>query len=259
MLFSHTDELLWFAFKFYLWQRSYKDHNVKLVTEKVVICFQILSLTTFLQVLLLCAIPTAVVICFQILSLTTFLQAFWNELMNSYCCDLLSSFIFDNVLTRVKRQERAQERCDLLSNFIFDNVLTRVQGLLVIVHRCDLLSNFIFDNVLTSSTNRPSSKTALWFAFKFYLWQRSYKKQQRFLQKNWVVICFQILSLTTFLQATELRVKPFHRCDLLSNFIFDNVLTSVWWFNIANFELWFAFKFYLWQRSYKNSWCSVAY
>ena len=39
-------------------------------------------------------------------------------------CDLLSNFIFDNVLTIEHWKQHLKECCDLLSNFIFDNVLT---------------------------------------------------------------------------------------------------------------------------------------
>ena len=117
-----------------------------------------------------------VVICFQILSLTTFLQVAFN---------------------------------------IFRNYIS-----------CDLLSNFIFDNVLTSFWWIYITPSVLWFAFKFYLWQRSYKLYKIYLVLLKVVICFQILSLTTFLQVKHVKALLIWRCDLLSNFIFDNVLTS---------------------------------
>ena len=116
-----------------------------------------------------------VVICFQILSLTTFLQLLMNFLHQQSSCDLLSNFIFDNVLTIVLLSLKMRLSCDLLSNFIFDNVLTISSG----VNRCSPL---------------------LWFAFKFYLWQRSYNKFTTTKTHKTVVICFQILSLTTFLQ-----------------------------------------------------------
>ena len=91
----------------------------------------------------------------------------------------------------------------------------------------------------------------MWFAFKFYLWQRSYKRKQEYLRCNRVVICFQILSLTTFLQELLVATHTVGCCDLLSNFIFDNVLTRSLFVFYRNAPLWFAFKFYLWQRSYK--------
>ena len=144
-----------------------------------------------------------VVICFQILSLTTFLQVTLIQ-----CCIVLS--------------------CDLLSNFIFDNVLTSTQTKNVRIVCCDLLSNFIFDNVLTRISRGAISTIKLWFAFKFYLWQRSYKFKLFVCVQVVVVICFQILSLTTFLQAEQSGPVESTGCDLLSNFIFDNVLTSEW-------------------------------
>jgi len=65
-----------------------------------VICFQILSLTTFLQADEKLFNQLQVVICFQILSLTTFLQVQDYIKLKILSCDLLSNFIFDNVLTR---------------------------------------------------------------------------------------------------------------------------------------------------------------
>jgi len=269
--------LLWFAFKFYLWQRSYKLSSQVLLSQQVVICFQILSLTTFLQA---------------------------NNTMtkNEISCDLLSNFIFDNVLTsllenrwRIRRLWFAfkfylwqrsyklsaisidccwvvicfqilslttflqvnliliylRTSCDLLSNFIFDNVLTRENNRRYRWASCDLLSNFIFDNVLTREKVMNDNESKLWFAFKFYLWQRSYKKLRQQMRHRYVVICFQILSLTTFLQVVERMKRSEISCDLLSNFIFDNVLTRKLAKQIHCCKLWFAFKFYLWQRSYK--------
>ena len=140
------------AFKFYLWQRSYKALTWKRHTMIVVICFQILSLTTFLQ--------------------------------------------------------------DYKTGFNVN-------------YSCDLLSNFIFDNVLTSGWLSLSVWIVLWFAFKFYLWQRSYMLGIEYSRCYGVVICFQILSLTTFLQVLLKIAAELVSCDLLSNFIFDNVLTRV--------------------------------
>ena len=140
---------LWFAFKFYLWQRSYKLRQKHLHRIVVVICFQILSLTTFLQVSASAMRTSMVVICFQILSLTTFLQVIQKYQQGQkvvICFQILSltTFLQENNLRR-----RMFGSCDLLSNFIFDNVLTRGKRAVYLERSCDLLSNFIFDNVLT--------------------------------------------------------------------------------------------------------------
>ena len=144
---------LWFAFNFYLWQRSYNFSEHKADKLPVVICFQLLSLTTFLQ---------------------------WGFCIYS-----------DN------------QCCDLLSTFIFDNVLTMMVGHIVLLWR-------------------------LWFAFNFYLWQRSYNLCFFLILNFLVVICFQLLSLTTFLQFVAAQAIQGLGCDLLSTFIFDNVLT-IWY------------------------------
>ena len=151
----------------------------------------------------------------------------------------------------MRAKKWAVNSCDLLSNFIFDNVLTSEKSAFCLRRCCDLLSNFIFDNVLTSAEESERDESQLWFAFKFYLWQRSYKKGAKHHASSRVVICFQILSLTTFLQAQWQNMLLRPSCDLLSNFIFDNVLTRTGHVLYGPKKLWFAFKFYLWQRSYK--------
>ena len=321
--------VLWFAFKFYLWQRSYNAFEPCCFVRSVVICFQILSLTTFLQFYAKVLHSLIVVICFQILSLTTFLQFIPYKLMTTVGCDLLSNFIFDNVLTIMGKninfinmlwfafkfylwqrsynqmlwinlwlcvvicfqilslttflQYRNRKVClgcvvicfQILSLTTFLQSVAMIQPCLM---SCDLLSNFIFDNVLTieSPVNRYAlvlwfafkfylwqrsynvmlfnyTVHLLWFAFKFYLWQRSYNCCGEFSRNLIVVICFQILSLTTFLQFKYTIIRFTTSCDLLSNFIFDNVLTMPDYLHLIELPLWFAFKFYLWQRSY-NSW-----
>ena len=245
--------MLWFAFKFYL-------------------CLS--SFNLFVQAPLI----MQVVICFQILSLTTFLQGVVNFRFILNSCDLLSNFIFDNVLTRLLHQIFATHGCDLLSNFIFDNVLTRIywhricNGLLWFAFKFYLWQRsykraynytiqkklwFAFKFYLWQRSYKMykdmQSFDLLWFAFKFYLWQRSYKLLYAKSRFSLVVICFQILSLTTFLQENNSITIGACSCDLLSNFIFDNVLTSRSFYSTSKNQLWFAFKFYLWQRSYKRA------
>ena len=192
---------MWFAFKFYLWQRSYKKICTSFVALWVVICFQILSLTTFLQVDAINCKSDIVVICFQILSLTTFLQVLSNLLKKSIvviCFQILSLTTFLQVLHSFLSNSN---RCDLLSNFIFDNVLTRrkqfsfIGGEVVICFQILSLTTFLqaLQNLYFSSLvvicfqilslttflqafpALPTTPYWLWFAFKFYLWQRSYK------------------------------------------------------------------------------------
>ena len=291
---------LWFAFNFYLWQRSYNSAVLLLLQVAVVICFQLLSLTTFLQ--LICGATGGVVSC-DLLSTFIFdnVLTIGSELGTmEEGCDLLSTFIFDNVLTIDWFVFIPSTSCDLLSTFIFDNVLTIRKWFAFKDTGCDLLSTFIFDNVLTIYLIFADQTHWLWFAFNFYLWQRSYNEKQNLLLTWWlwfafnfylwqrsyniithrmcrytVVICFQLLSLTTFLQYFDgrntnslvvicfqlLSLTTFLQlygwiwvsltgCDLLSTFIFDNVLTIDQYTQTLWNLLWFAFNFYLWQRSY---------
>ena len=242
-----------------------------------------------------------VVICFQIVSLTywkTTHGGIWGYLPQLW-------FAFKLYLWRIEKQPEMIRiasfiGCDLLSNCIFDvlknNIInvfppptivvicfqivsltywkTTVWPVELMPHSCDLLSNCIFDvlknNLIfytpqkflvvicfqivsltywkTTLKEKASNDGRLWFAFKLYLWR--IEKQQEW-NSN----------------------EPDYSCDLLSNCIFDVLKNNFWrllyWkrvvvicFQIVSLtywktteisarrlyvELWFAFKLYLWR------------
>ena len=244
--------LLWFAFKFYLWQRSYKRAYNYTIQKKLWFAFKFYlwqrSYKMYKDM--------------QSFDLLWFAFKFylWQRSYKfSSFLHLISLlwFAFKFYLWQRSYKKTIQLPLELavvicfqilsLTTFLQAGVFTARAKI-----SCDLLSNFIFDNVLTSLTLDDTIVIRLWFAFKFYLWQRSYKPTRRLKRHLRVVICFQILSLTTFLQVAICIWQLRFRCDLLSNFIFDNVLTSMSFINYNKWTLWFAFKFYLWQRSYKQ-------
>ena len=217
---------MWFAFKFYLWQRSYKLIRLKQQHLMVVICFQILSLTTFLQ------------------------EPPLTE-KAPLCCDLLSNFIFDNVLTSVNSEAithlllwfafkfylwqrsykcKAKERnCStvvicfqILSLTTFLQVFSwsKLYSEVVICFQILSLTTFL------QGIKHNGRELLVVICFQILSLTTFLQEQTGALNLPKVVICFQILSLTTFLQAWINHVCPHDGCDLLSNFIFDNVLTS---------------------------------
>ena len=191
---------LWFAFKLYLWRiekqldgyPNHLRHSCDLLSNCI---FDVLKNNI--------SFPwnkkKAVVICFQIVSLT-----YWKttaEITVVHHVPLW--FAFKLYLWRIEKQLVSlvmyrEIRCDLLSNCIFDVLKNNRFGH---VHRtlqsCDLLSNCIFD-VLKNN---------------IICVQRV---------RHWVVICFQIVSLTYWKTTPTLG-------------------------QVRALLLWFAFKLYLWR------------
>ena len=121
---------------------------------------------------------------------------------------------------------------------------------------CDLLSNCIFDVL--------KNNLCLVFAARIF-----------------VVICFQIVSLTYWKTTTFSWFNLFRCCDLLSNCIFDvlknnndylankqdpvvicfQIVSLTYWkttiktFIVPNQRLWFAFKLYLWRIEKQHRIC----
>ena len=243
--------LLWFAFKLYLWR--IEKQRFSLYRKGAARC-DLLSNCIFdvlknnIQSKLL---PwEKVVICFQIVSLT-----YWKTTdFTSVIVSCLLWFAFKLYLWRIEKQHYEYSRnyiqgCDLLSNCIFDvlknNISMRslLNGWVVICFQIVSLTYW-----KTTSFNVLNSRPPLWFAFKLYLWR--IEKQQ------WICFCIAICS-----------------CDLLSNCIFDvlknnrphwrnegkdvvicfQIVSLTYWkttkhnTNFTECKLWFAFKLYLWR------------
>ena len=216
-----------------------------------------------------------VVICFQIVSLT-----YWKTTKTIAAVETMQLwFAFKLYLWRIEKQLgfgniHVERCCDLLSNCIFD-VLKNNFGLFLNPAQMVVICFQIVSLTYWKTTNKEGRRVVvrLWFAFKLYLW-RIEKQHQRnrsrhhsccdllsncifdVLKNNnaiipnaklFVVICFQIVSLTywkttrvngevllhwlwfafkLYLWRIEKQLKTFKllktpRCDLLSNCIFD--------------------------------------
>ena len=293
---------MWFAFKLYLWRiEKQRRHqlfvspdscdllsncifdvlknnicNFIYLPHKVVICFQIVSLTYWkttckakyyeavsCDLLSNCIFDVLknnwrtetsatplVVICFQIVSLT-----YWKTTRPQIrFVGALLWFAFKLYLWRIEKQPvkhlyNLANSCDLLSNCIFDvlknNASWRIAVCLTVVICFQIVSLTYWK---TTSVTSYTCLIRLWFAFKLYLWR---------IEKQPVLLgCSLACS-----------------CDLLSNCIFDVLknnascsaypaLKVVICFQIVSLTywkttptkciggirlLWFAFKLYLWR------------
>ena len=164
--------LLWFAFKLYLWRI---EHNLMMWSEHglcVVICFQIVSLTYWTQLLqqmlqqiIRCDLLSNCI--FDVLN-TTLLKEFMN-------CIMLW-FAFKLYLWRIEHNRIGFNtfNCSVVICFQIVSLTYWTQQLSIFLESlecCDLLSNCIFDVLNTTAMILPRNKNVLWFAFKLYLWR----------------------------------------------------------------------------------------
>ena len=110
-----------------------------------------------------------------------------------------------------------------------------------------MLSNCIFDVLNTTFSWINRTICWLWFAFKLYLWRIEHNITMFKSNDTYVVICFQIVSLTYWTQLCIFKIKTTKCCDLLSNCIFDVLNTTLHNLPRMGIWLWFAFKLYLWR------------
>ena len=249
---EYLENVLWIAFRLYLWPT---EHNAKFLLE----------------------LRQFVVNCFQIVSLTYWAQPNINVKQISSGCELLSDCIFDLLSTTVLCVYQPPIRCELLSDCIFDLLSTTlfvfiINGYLLWIafrlylwptehnkfvrhtliqtvvncfqivsltywaqpkfrhcpfeHSCELLSDCIFDLLSTTANPILTSAEKLWIAFRLYLWPTEHNDVSWYVTDLAVVNCFQIVSLTYWAQL--LREHGFNviGCELLSDCIFDLLSTT---------------------------------
>ena len=142
-----------------------------------------------------------VVNCFQIVSLTYWTQLKTHNYASRNCCELLSDCIFDLLNTTAQYRALAPSGCELLSDCIFD-----------------LLNTTLYVCVTFISL--------LWIAFRLYLWLIEHNFRQTGWIWQFVVNCFQIVSLTYWTQLSVTECKTPISCELLSDCIFDLLNTT---------------------------------
>ena len=170
--FLRLQELLWIAFRLYLWNVENSKYFAKSSRASVVNCFQIVSLKC------------------------------WKQ----HITDLFAYF----------------DRCELLSDCIFEMLKT---AMIAVKHICN----------------------QLWIAFRLYLWNVE-NSSKRFICKPFgVVNCFQIVSLKCWKQRFRLPSATSPCCELLSDCIFEMLKTAHHMILIMIWQLWIAFRLYLWN------------
>jgi len=112
---------------------------------------------------------------------------------------------------------------------------------------CELLSDCIFDILVTTTTKNEFNKVVLWIAFRLYLWHIGHNFLHGFYFQHHVVNCFQIVSLTYWSQPLAWPSSRCMCCELLSDCIFDILVTTLTSSAFAFLLLWIAFRLYLWH------------
>ena len=112
--------------------------------------------------------------------------------------------------------------------------------------RCELLSDCIFEVLVTPICQPFLSMLTLWIAFRLYLWGIGDTHLRCNAGCCWVVNCFQIVSLRYWWHRRPIKSAVFERCELLSDCIFEVLVTPIPNLNFACVSLWIAFRLYLW-------------
>ena len=244
---------LWIAFRLYLWHIGHNPRICGAFTRMVVNCFQIVSLTYWSQ-------PPLAIRC------------------RSACCELLSDCIFDILVTT---NGSGSIRLNLLWIafrlylwHIGHNLLSQGKSPKAVVNcfqivsltywsqqkslwaqpepRCELLSDCIFDILVTTPPCPGGQTHRLWIAFRLYLWHIGHNYNGQTWPCTPVVNCFQIVSLTYWSQHLPASPVPLLSCELLSDCIFDILVTTQTCWTRTLEALWIAFRLYLWHIGHNN-------
>jgi len=87
----------------------------------------------------------------------------------------------------------------------------------------------------------------LWIAFRLYLWHIGHNGIATHFGGMAVVNCFQIVSLTYWSQRLTGKFHSRFSCELLSDCIFDILVTTKLHLKLNSLSLWIAFRLYLWH------------
>ena len=243
-------------------------------------CFQIVSLRYWWHHSFQFPEQKKVVNCFQIVSL----RYWWHHYLffpnKPWCCELLSDCIFEVLVTPF--YVRQIWICMLWIAFrlylwgIGDTTKTWSWKNLPVVNcfqivslrywwhrqypknqpssRCELLSDCIFEVLVTPRAGVRTISLPLWIAFRLYLWGIGDTAGQAIGLLAPVVNCFQIVSLRYWWHhiLTELQVAS--SCELLSDCIFEVLVTPVIPCYCYFVVLWIAFRLYLWGIGDTRAW-----
>ena len=91
-----------------------------------------------------------------------------------------------------------------------------------------------------------SRPQVLWIAFRLYLWGIGDTAKSSIATAQVVVNCFQIVSLRYWWHPSALVAALPPGCELLSDCIFEVLVTPLSAQRIQQYQLWIAFRLYLW-------------
>ena len=175
---------LWIAFRLYLWHTDHNKKEIRSICLLVVNCFQIVSLTYRSQQTL----PTK-----------------WRTSR----CELLSDCIFDIPITTFARSIGRGKTLWIAfrlylwhTDHNFYNIIKNGFA------SCELLSDCIFDIPITTNRLLIAYWIQLWIAFRLYLWHTDHNDFGQFPSLQFVVNCFQIVSLTYRSQQVNYHLLP---------------------------------------------------
>ena len=197
---------MWIAFKLYLW-------NIEISTKHP------------------CIKPTTVVNCFQIVSLKYWNQQTVADTVTLSCCELLSNCIFEILKSAITYiinhlsqlwiafklylwNIEISSDYKWLANDIVVNCFQivslkywnqRLIQIWIMRFGCELLSNCIFEILKSALVTDNIKHDKLWIAFKLYLWNIEISYEIILNRHEWVVNCFQIVSLKYWNQQTWIQ------------------------------------------------------
>ena len=124
-----------------------------------------------------------------------------------------------------------------------------------------MLSDCIFEILVTALSVGLMYSNGLWIAFRLYLWNIGHSLEQINGKLLKVVNCFQIVSLKYWSQHPVKLHNSLHRCELLSDCIFEILVTAPLLQLGYPTMLWIAFRLYLWNigHSLFRNWCRFNY
>ena len=114
------------------------------------------------------------------------------------------------------------------------------------IFSCELLSDCIFEVLVTPFSMLTMLSSSLWIAFRLYLWGIGDTKEKTDRLFDVVVNCFQIVSLRYWWHQKGMTLRQWIRCELLSDCIFEVLVTPRYRKNPCLVKLWIAFRLYLW-------------
>ena len=118
--------------------------------------------------------------------------------------------------------------------------------LLSTIIRCELLSDCIFEVLVTPFVLPHVYPRQLWIAFRLYLWGIGDTHPPIIPYSTGVVNCFQIVSLRYWWHPGSNFITFSSRCELLSDCIFEVLVTPPNLYSTLFWWLWIAFRLYLW-------------